>query len=163
LSARIDIEVGALARGAAVAAVVGGGSAIAANLLDAGDTGDGGGSTLAVPLLLVTLVGLAAGGWVAARACQRAPLAHGAGAAVAGVVVLLAVNAVRQAVGDGDGPDAAYAGIWLLFAVACGVGGALFALRGPAPHPSGRSTSGRSASGRSALGRSRRHRADSRP
>ena len=148
MSPRPEVDAGAVARGAAVATVTGGAAAIAANLLDAGDTGDGGGSALAVPFLLLTLVGLAAGGWVAARACRRAPLAHGAGAAVAGVAVLLVVAAVVRAVGDGDGPSAAYAGIWLLFAVACGIGGALFALRGPAPHPSGRS---------------RRHRADSRP
>jgi putative membrane protein (TIGR04086 family) len=120
-----DVDLAAVGRGAAVALVVGGVAAVVANLIDAvSDEG----SALAIVLLLVTLAGLVAGGWVAARACRRAPLAHGAAAALAAVVVLLVVNLVRRVVGDDD-VNAAYLGVWALLALACGLAGAVAAVR----------------------------------
>lgn len=127
LPGAVDADLGALGRGTAVALVVGGGAALLANALDA-VTDDG--AALALVLLLVTLAGLGAGGWVAARASRRAPLTHGAGAALAAVAVLLVVNVVRRAVG-GDSVDAAYLLVWLPLALACGLAGAVAALRSP--------------------------------
>jgi hypothetical protein len=120
-----DVDLAAVVRGAGVALVVGGVAAVVANLADAvSDEG----SPLAIVLLLATLAGLVAGGWVAARASRRSPLVDGAAAALAAVVVLLVDNLVRRLVG-GDDVNAAYLGVWALLALACGLGGALAALR----------------------------------
>jgi hypothetical protein len=134
------VDIGAVARGAAVALVVGGVAAVVANVVDAVNDE---GSLLAIVLLLATLVGLGAAGWVAARACRRAPLIHGAAAALTAVAVLLVVNVVRRLAGDDD-LNASYIVVWLLLALACGLGGALVTLRSPrghAPGPAGRADS----------------------
>ena len=69
------IDPAAVGRGGALALAVGLVAAVAARVL--GAVG-GDGSPLALPLLLVALGGLVAGGWVAARACLRNPLTHAA-------------------------------------------------------------------------------------
>jgi hypothetical protein len=120
-----EVDLAAVGRGAGVALLVGAVAAVIANLVDAvSDEG----STLAIILLLATLAGLVAGGWVAARASRRSPLVDGAAAALAAVVVLLVVNLVRRLVGDDD-VNAAYLVVWALLALACGLAGALAALR----------------------------------
>jgi putative membrane protein (TIGR04086 family) len=120
-----DVDLGAVGRGAAVALLVGGVAAVIANLADAvSDEG----SALAIVLLLATLAGLVAGGWVAARASRRSPLVDGAAAALVAVLVLLVVSLVRRVVGDDD-VNAAYLGVWALLALACGLAGALAAVR----------------------------------
>ncbi|HEY8527097.1 MAG TPA: hypothetical protein VIL48_19150 [Acidimicrobiales bacterium] len=129
LPAPVDADLGALGRGTAVALVVGGGAALVANAVDA-VTDEG--SALALVLLLITLAGLGAGGWVAARTSRRAPLTHGAAAALAAVAVLLVVNVIRRAVG-GDSVDAAYLLVWLPLALACGLAGGVAALRSSRP------------------------------
>jgi hypothetical protein len=120
-----DVDLAAVGRGAGVALLVGAVAAVIANLVDAvSDEG----SALAIVLLLATLAGLVAAGWVAARASRRSPLVDGAAAALAAVVVLLVVNLVRRLVGDDD-VNAAYLGVWALLALACGLAGALAAVR----------------------------------
>jgi uncharacterized membrane protein YfcA len=117
----------AVARGTGLALAVGVCAAVAAHALDA--VGEDG-SPLALPLLLVAVAGLAAGGWVAARACARNPLAHAGAAAVAAVVVLLLANVARQ-LANGDDVRWSYVALWVPLALAAGVAGGLTALRQP--------------------------------
>lgn len=140
MSGRPPVDAAAVARGAAPALAVTATAGVAANLLDvAGES-----SPLAVALLVVMLAGLGVGGWVAARSCRRAPLIHGAAASLAAVAVLLAVNLVRRLAGDGDvdGAYGAYAVVWALLALACGLAGALAALGTPRRRPSAGSSAG---------------------
>lgn len=84
--------------------------------------------TLAVPLLVMALVGLATAGWHAARRTHRAPLVHAAAAALAAVVAVDLFVVVRQLLTDE--PIAwGTAAIWLLLAVAAGLTGGRWALR----------------------------------
>ena len=122
-----DIDLLAVARGAGVALGVGVAAALAAHALDA--VGEGG-SPLALPLLLVVIAGLAAGGWVSARACLRAPLTHAGLAAGAAIAVLLLANVAGQLL-DGDDVRWSYVVIWVPLAVASGLAGGLTALRRP--------------------------------
>lgn len=117
----------AIARGGGLALVVGLVAAVAAHLLDV--VGEDG-SPLALPLLLMAVGGLVAGGWVAARACARNPLTHAGAAAVAAIVVLLAANVARQLL-DGDDIRWSYTALWLPLALAAGLAGGLAALRPP--------------------------------
>jgi len=110
------IAPGALVGGAALA--------IAAGIGRATDAVDDDRMAIVVPLLQLALVGLAVGGWLAARRTGRAPLAHAIAAAVVAVVVVGAVAAsVSGAVAWGA------AVVWLLLAVAAGTVGGLAALR----------------------------------
>jgi hypothetical protein len=121
----LDAE--ALARGAGVALAVVIVAAVAARLL--GAVG-GDGSPLALPLLLVAMAGLVAGGWVAARACLRSPLTHAALAALVAIAALLAVNVVRQVI-EGEDVRWSFVALWVPLAVASGLAGGLAALRPP--------------------------------
>jgi hypothetical protein len=107
--------------------VVGAVAAVASQVLDAA-TDDG--SPLALPLLLATIAGLVAGGWIAARACARHPLTHAALAALVAVAALLVIDVVRDVAG-GDDVRWAYVAVWALLALASGLVGGLAALRGP--------------------------------
>jgi hypothetical protein len=81
-------------------------------------------------LLLLAVVGLGASGAVAARRCRRAPLVHGAGAAIVAVLTVEIAAVLRQLV-TGD-PIAWWPGAaWLLLALACGTAGGLAVLRAP--------------------------------
>jgi hypothetical protein len=118
----------AVLRGGGVALVIVGATMLVANLVDAVSDD---GSPAALPLVLVALVGLAAGGWAAARVCHSAPLSHGAVAALAATAVLLAVNLGVQLARSED-VHWRYVVVWLLLALASGLVGALVALRTPA-------------------------------
>jgi uncharacterized membrane protein YfcA len=121
------LDVLAIARGGGLALGVCLVAAVTAHLLDV--VGEGG-SPLALPLLLVAVGGLVAGGWVAARACARNPLTHAALASVAAIAILLAANVARQLL-DGDDIRWSYTVLWLPLALAAGLAGGLTALRPP--------------------------------
>lgn len=121
------LDLPAIARGGGLGLVVGLVAAGAAHLLDV--VGEDG-SPLALPLLLVAVGGLVAGGRVAARACARNPLTHAGLAALAALVVLLAADVARQLL-DGDDIRWGYTALWLPLALAAGLAGGLAALRPP--------------------------------
>jgi putative membrane protein (TIGR04086 family) len=85
-------------------------------------------SYLILPLVEVALVGLFAGGWSAARRCRRAPLVHGAAAAISAVVACcVPAVGIRLVRGDEVAWEAVV--VWLLSALAAGTAGGLASLR----------------------------------
>jgi hypothetical protein len=111
----------AIGQGALVGAVA---LAISAGIGRATDAVDDDNIALVVPLLQLAVVGLAVGGWMAARRASRSPLVHAVVAAIVAVVVVGAAAAVLS----GEvawGPALA----WLLLSVAAGALGGLVALR----------------------------------
>jgi len=114
-------------RGAALGVAVGGAAALVARVVDAVADDD---TPLALPLLLVTLAGLTAAGWMAARRCGRAPLTNAAVAALVAVAVLVGVALVVR-LAAGDDVRWGFLVIWAPLALACGLVGGLAALRGP--------------------------------
>jgi hypothetical protein len=118
---------GAVLRGAAVAV------AVCLPLALAGEAvADGDASALTAPLFLAVLVGLAAGGFVAARLAATAPYSNGGLAAVVAFVAIQGTALVVRAVaggGDGDGPEVAGVVFNGLLAYGCGVAGGALASR----------------------------------
>lgn len=103
----------AVARGALVAAAVAVPAGIAQNLV-------GRGSSLSFALFVVTVLGLGAGGYVAAREALDRPLTTGGAAALA---VYLAVQAIGVVLRLSRGEDVSWASIPLvaLLSLSCGV------------------------------------------
>lgn len=93
-------------------------------------------SDLVVPLYLVLLAGLVAGGRRAGRRRPEAPLTHGAVAALATTAALLvAIVVIRQAAGD-PMPNVAAVVFHLLMSASAGILGGLLSTRtAPAPDP----------------------------
>lgn len=122
------IDRSAILRGAGVAALVAVPAGIVQNLV-------GRDSGLALPLFLVILVGLGAGGYAAGRAAPGNLLVHGALAALA---VYLVVQAVGVAARLARGEAVSWLSIpfFALFSLSCGmVGGYLAFRRGPGATP----------------------------
>jgi putative membrane protein (TIGR04086 family) len=90
--------------------------------------GDDDRTFLVLPLVEVGIIGLFSGGWVAALRCRRAPLVHGAAAALAAVGACCAAAVVGRLAGGNDVPWAS-ALVWLLLALAAGTAGGLMSLR----------------------------------
>jgi putative membrane protein (TIGR04086 family) len=93
-----------------------------------GVVGDDDRSYLILPLVELGLVGLFSGGWVAALRCRRAPLVHGAVAALVAIAVCCVAAVVGHLAGGDDVPWAAVL-VWLLLALAAGTAGGLASLR----------------------------------
>jgi ribose/xylose/arabinose/galactoside ABC-type transport system permease subunit len=129
---RRALDLRALAAGATVGLAVLAAVVVIAAWVDAPSLGDDGSreGPLVEVLLSVAALGLVAAGAMAARRCRRAPLAHGAGAAVAAVVVAEVTVTIRQ-VASGDPIRGWAAAGWLLLGLACGLIGGLAVLRAP--------------------------------
>ena len=122
----LRLEPRALVPGAAVGIVTIALTALASRIT--GVVGDGDRSYLILPLVELGLVGLFSGGWVAALRCGRAPLVHGAVAALVAIAVCCVAAVVGHLAGGDDVPWAAVL-VWLLLALAAGTAGGLASLR----------------------------------
>ena len=127
------VEGGAVGRGAVVAIAI----CLPLALVSQQVADDGGGSPLSGLLLLLVLVGFAAGGFVAGRSATAAPFTNGG---LAAVLAYLAIQGGALLVGLGDGETPSIPALVLngLLAYGCGLAGGALAARlgtGRAPAP----------------------------
>jgi peptidoglycan/LPS O-acetylase OafA/YrhL len=130
--ARPRLEQRALIPGTAVGVLSIAAAVLASRL--SGAAADDDRAFLILPLVELAIVGLVSGGWLAALRCRRAPLVHGAVAAL-GAVVLGCVASMASHLAGGDAVPWAAVAVWLLLALAAGTAGGLVSLR---PQPTRR-------------------------
>lgn len=119
------VDLGAVARGAAVAVAI----SLPAALLGLVVVDDADNDNLVFAFLVAVLAGLGAGGYVAARRVPSAPLLHGAVAALVAFALIQGAGLIRR-VASGDSFSLTSIAFAALLAYSCGLLGGLAASRG---------------------------------